>query len=73
MKMGDTLRYDVEDFNAKLEQYGTYDYSVFADYLTEEQFIRYNGKYLRIAVESGAFTFDQLLAWIEEFDQDMLK
>ena len=72
IKMGDTLRYDVEDFNEKLERYGTYDYSVFADYLTEKQFDLYNGKYLKIAVESGAFTFEDILRWIDEFVQDML-
>ena len=71
IEMGDTLRYDTEWFNAQLDRYGTYDYSVFADYVTEKQFDQWNGKYLKIAVESGRITFEEILELIDMYKQYM--
>lgn len=63
--MGDKLHYDVEQFAADVDTYGLYDYEVFADYVTYEQFVQFNGGYLKIAVEKGAFTFEDILELIE--------
>ena len=45
----------------------TYTYEDFADYVTEEQFVEWNGAYLKIAVEKGYFTFDYILELIEMY------
>ncbi len=63
--MGDKLRYDVETLSADVEKYGLYDYEVFADYVTYEQFVAWNGPYLKIPVEKGMITFDYILELIE--------
>ena len=65
IEMGDTLTYDVEKFNADVEKYGLYTYEDFADYVTYEQFIAFNGAYLKIPVEKGLFTFDYILELID--------
>ena len=71
IEMGDTLRYDTAWFASMLEQYGTYDYSVFADYVTEKQFDQWNGKYLKIAVDSGKITFEEIIELIDLYKEFM--
>ena len=65
--MGDKLMYDVEQFQADVETYGTYTYDDFKDYVTYEQFVAWNGAYLKVAVEKGYFTFDYILELIEMY------
>ena len=65
IEMGDKLRYDVEQFNADVETYGLYTYEDFADYVTYEQYLAFNGAYLKIAVEKGAFTFEDIIELID--------
>ena len=71
VKMGDTLRYDTAWCANMLAQYGTYDYSVFADYVTEKQYDQWNGKYLKIAVDSGSITFEEILELIDLYKEFM--
>ncbi len=65
IEMGGKLIYDVEQFQQDVETYGLYTYEDFADYVTYEQFVAWNGAYLKIAVEKGYFTFDYILELIE--------
>ena len=65
--MGGKLIYDVEQFQKDVETYGLYTYEDFADYVTKEQFVEWNGAYLKIAVEKGYFSFDYILELIEMY------
>ena len=65
IEMGDKLMYNVEQFAQDVETYGLYTYDDFKEYLTYEQFVNWNGAYLKIAVEKGYFTFDYILELIE--------
>jgi type II secretory pathway pseudopilin PulG len=60
MPMGETLRYDMDQFQKNVAEFGTYDYEVFAQYVTEEQFEAVNGAYMKILVESGVLSFEEL-------------
>jgi len=71
IEMDGTLHYDVEQFANDVETYGLYTYEDFADYVTYEQFVDWNGAYLKIAVEKGYFTFDYILELIETYKQWM--
>ncbi|MBQ7222041.1 MAG: hypothetical protein IJS02_01060, partial [Bacteroidales bacterium] len=71
VKMDGKLRYDSTQFAKDVETYGLYDYSVFADYVTYEQFLAFNGAYLKIPVEKGLFTLDYVLGLIAEYGQFM--
>jgi len=65
IEMDGKLMYDVEQFQKDVETYGLYTYEDFKDYVTYEQFVDWNGAYLKIAVEKGYFTFDYILELIE--------
>ena len=65
IEMDGKLHYDVEQFQKDVETYGLYTYDDFKDYLTYEQFVTWNGAYLKIAVEKGYFTFEYILELLE--------
>ena len=65
IEMDGKLMYDVEQFQRDVETYGLYTYDDFKDYVTYEQFVDWNGAYLKIAVEKGYFTFEYILELIE--------
>ena len=65
IEMGGKLHYDVEQFRKDVETYGLYTYEDFKDYVTYEQFVAWNGAYLKVAVEKGYFTFDYILELID--------
>ena len=71
IEMDGKLHYDVEKFNKDVEKYGLYDYNIFKDYVTYEQFVDWNGAYLRIPVEKGLFTFEYILELIELYKSYM--
>ncbi|MBQ6856954.1 MAG: hypothetical protein IJO13_07595, partial [Lachnospiraceae bacterium] len=60
-EIGSDMKYDEVKMQADIEKYGLYDYSEFADYVTYEQFVAFNGPYLKVLVGRGVVTFEQLL------------
>ena len=50
-----------------LETYGVLPYEVFADYVTEEQYDVFNGKYLAVPIGKGYFTLEELMEIIADF------
>ena len=66
-EIGDDLKYDEEKMNADIEKYGLYTYEEFSEYVTYEQFIAFNGPYLKVLVGRGVVTFDQILGLISMF------
>ncbi|MDY2902925.1 MAG: Hint domain-containing protein, partial [Bacilli bacterium] len=65
---GDPLIYDPIKMNEDITNYGLYDYSDF-EYLgiTEEQFIAFNGPYLKVLVGKGVVTFDDIIELISRY------
>ena len=72
IEMADKLRYDNEKLLNDIEKYGLYTYEDFKDYITYEQFINFNGAYLKIPVEKGYFTFDYILDLIAMYKEWMI-
>ena len=63
----DELKYiNVEE---DIAQYGVYTYEDFADMITEEQFNAFNAQYMKIAVEKGDFTWEEIQRMISEYLQ----
>ena len=60
-EIGDNMKYDVQKKQADIEKYGLYEYKDFAQYVTYEQFIAFNGPYLKILVEKNIITYEQIL------------
>ena len=64
IEMDGKLRYDAAQFQSDVEIYGLYTYEDFAEFVTYEQFVAFNGAYLKIPVEKGLFTFQYVLELI---------
>lgn len=66
-EIGENLKYDAEKMQADIEKYGLYTYEDFANHLTYEQFVAFNVQYFKISVEKGNYTFEGILALIDEY------
>ena len=66
-EFGDDMCYDSEKMQADIEKYGLYTYEDFAEYATLEQFNAFNGKYLKVSVEKGLITYDELINLLKTF------
>lgn len=66
-EFGDDMCYDAEKMQADIEKYGLYTYEDFAEYATLEQFNAFNGKYLKVSVEKGLITYDELIVLLKTF------
>ena len=60
-------KYDAQLMQQDLETYGILPYEVFADYVTEEQYDLFNGKYLSVPIGKGYFTLEELMDIIRHF------
>ncbi len=65
IEMSDKMQYDVEQFQRDIEEYGLYSYEVFEEYVSYEQYLAFNGAYLKIPVEKGYFTFEYIIELIK--------
>ncbi len=65
--VGEDMTYCEETLKSDLEKYGQYTYADFAEYITYEQYVAFNGDYLKISVEKGYITFDDILALIKTY------
>lgn len=66
-EIGEGMRYDEEKKQAEIEKYGLYTYEDFAEYVTYEQFIAFNGPYLKILVGRGILTYEDILTLIATY------
>ena len=65
--VGDSMTYDQKVLEADAEEYGLYSYEDFADYISYEQYVAFNGDYLKISVMKGYISFEDILALIKEY------
>ena len=61
------MKYDEEQVEADIAEYGLYTYEDFAHVLTEEQFKLLNLGHFKVSVGKGRVTFDGLIFLIENF------
>ena len=66
-EIGESMKYDEEKMQTDIEKYGLYTYEDFAEYVTYEQFIAFNGPYLKVLVGRGVLTFEQILELIATY------
>lgn len=59
------MKYDQEEISADIDRYGLYEYEEFSEYVTYEQFVAFNGAYLKIAVGKGLTTYEEIIALIK--------
>ena len=66
-EIGEGMKYDEEKMQADIEKYGLYTYEDFSDYVTYEQFIAFNGPYLKVLVGRGVLTYEDILELIATY------
>lgn len=66
-ELNKNMTLNIEKFNEDIQKYGLYEYSEWCEYLTYEQFIAFNVKYLKVSVGKGLVTIDDLLRYIDEY------
>jgi len=64
---GEDMKFDAAKMQEDIDTYGLYTYEDFADYLTREQFDAFNVQYFKIPVGKGFYTYEGILALIEEY------
>jgi|GEM_PF-3345133 len=65
--MGEKLHYDVEQLQREIAEHGTFEYAQFADLVTEEQFEALNGRYLKVVVDKGLMSVDDLCEMVKTY------
>lgn len=64
-EIGEGMKYDEAKMQADIEKYGLYTYEDFKEYVTYEQFIAFNGPYLKVLVGRGVVTYEQIIELIK--------
>ena len=59
--IGEGMKYDEVKMQADIDRYGLYTYEEFSDYLTPVQFELFNGKYFKVLVGKGVFTYEDIM------------
>jgi len=59
------MKYDEAKMQEDIEKYGLYTYDDFSEYVTYEQFIAFNGPYLKVLVGKGVLTYEEILNLID--------
>ncbi|MBR6518000.1 MAG: Ig-like domain-containing protein, partial [Bacilli bacterium] len=65
--INEEMKYDESQIQAEIAKYGLYTYEEFADYVTYEQFIAFNGPYLKVLVGRNIITFEKILELISTY------
>jgi hypothetical protein len=66
-KIVDGYKYDPEAMEADIDKYGLFEFSDFAAYMTEDEFIYMGIKYYKIGVGKGYYTIEDLIKLAEYF------
>lgn len=66
-ELDENMKINVEKMNEDIEKYGLYTYEEWKDYLTYEQFIAFNAKYLKISIAKGLVTKEEIIRYIESY------
>lgn len=66
-EIGKDLKYDEDKMNEEIERYGLFTYDDLSKYVTYDEFIAFNGKYMKILIGRGTITFDQLILLINSY------
>lgn len=63
-EFNEDMSINIEQMQKDIETYGLYTYDDWKDYLTEEEFDAFNGKYFKVAVGKGLLTEEDILELI---------
>lgn len=65
-EIGENMRYDQEKMQADIEKYGLYTYEEWAEFVTYEEFMAFNGKYFKILIGKGIIKEEDIFLLLDE-------
>lgn len=66
-EFNENMQIDIEKMNNDIEKYGLYEYDEWSEYLTYEQFIAFNVKYLKVSIGKGLVTKEEIIRYIKSY------
>ena len=66
-EVNDNMQYDLEKKQIDIQTYGTYSYEIFKNYVKYEEYIAFNGAYLKVSVGKGLTTFEEIINMINHY------
>lgn len=66
-ELDDEMKIDIDKMNADIEKYGLYTYEEWSEYLTYEQFVAFNVKYLKVSIGKGLVTKEEIMRYIYSY------
>ena len=65
--IGDNMQYDTAILQENIDKYGLYTYEELQEYMTYEQYVSLNAGYLKIMVEKGVVSIEELIRIIDVY------
>ena len=66
-ELDENMKIDIEKMNQDIEKYGLYTYDEWKEYLTYEQYVAFNVKYLKVSIGKGLVTKEEIIRYIESY------
>lgn len=66
-ELDSNMKYDCGKMQSDIEKYGLFTYEEWADYVTYEEFVAFNGAYLKVAIGKGLTSYEQIISLIDRF------
>ena len=60
------LQYDLDEMQNDIETYGLFEYEEWAEYLSRDDFEKFNGAYFKVALGKGLVTMDEIHFLLQE-------
>ena len=66
-ELDENYNYDLAKMQSDIAKYGLYTYEDFQDYISYEEFVIFNAKYLKVAVGKGLLTKETIIEYINKY------
>ena len=66
-ELDEEMKINIEKMNEDIEKYGLFTYDEWDEYLSYEQFIAFNVKYLKVSIGKGLVTKEEIIRYIESY------
>lgn len=63
------MKINEEAYNSDIEKYGILKYEEVSNFMSEEVFQAFNGKYLKISIGKGLITWDEILCLLDRYSE----
>lgn len=65
--LDEDMKYDAQKMEEDIQKYGLFSYEDWKDFVSEEEFVAFNGAFLKVSIGKGLVTQDEIVGYIEKF------